>query len=128
MQLDILSDLDKTIYAELGANEHGVFVNREIVINAQIKSNNFARVMLATDGKYWHIGIDVMLPAQGTGYWPSTHDKWRSREQAYRRGKRLLLARLARVLRQKYDGHGDKKAARQLINKLNGITSDRIKY
>lgn len=127
MQLDILSDLDKSIYAELGANEHGVFVDHEIAINVQIKSNSFAHVMLAADGKYWHIGIEVMLPAQGSGYYPSIHDKWLSREQAYRRGKRLLLARLARVLRQEYDGHGDKKAARQLINKLNGITSMEVK-
>ena len=118
MQLDLLGDLDKSIYAELGANEHGVFVNREIVINAQTKQNNFARATLATDGKYWHLGIEIMLPSQGCGYYPSTHDKWTSREQAYRRGKRILFARLARVLRQKHDGYGDKKAAMQLIGKL----------
>ena len=121
-QIDLLSELDRSIYDALGANEHGVFVDHEIAINAQIKLNNFARVTLATDGKYWHIGIEVMLPTQGTGYYPSIHDKWQSREQAYRRGKRLLFARLARVLRQKYDSYGDKKAARQLINNLNGIT------
>ncbi len=122
MQLDILSDLDKSIYAELGANEHGVFVNHEIAINAEVKTNVFARVTIAFDGKYWHIGREIMLPAQGSGHYPSIHDKWMSREAAYRRGKRSLFSYLGRILRQKHDGYGDKKAARQLINKLNGIT------
>lgn len=117
-QIDLLGDLDKARYLAMGANECGVFLNNEIAINAELKRFVYARIRIAFDGKYWHIGKEIALPYQGSSYYPSVHDRWKSRDSAYRRGLRILRVYLGRVANKKNDSYGANKAAKQLLEKL----------
>ena len=114
-QIDLLSELDRSIYERLGANEHGVFCNFETPINATLKNRATAKTLVAFDGRYWHIATEIMLTNEGSSSYPSIHDKWKTYESAYNRARRRLLVSLGRIANRACDNYGAKKDAAQLL-------------
>ena len=117
-QLDLFNELDKSVYEALGANEHGVFCAFETPINVKLKNRSTARALIAFDGRYWHIATEIWLSCEGSGCYPSVHDKWRTYESAYNRARRKLLVSLGRISKRKHDSYGGKKDAAQLLRML----------
>ena len=117
-QLDIFSELDKSVYEALGANEHGVFCTFDCPIDVKLKNRSSARALIAFDGKYWHIATEIQLSCEGIGSYPSVHDKWASYNQAYNRARRLLLIYLGRISKRNHDNYGAKKDAAQLLRMI----------
>ena len=117
-QIDLLSELDRSIYDALGANEHGVFCNFETPINATLKNRASAKTFIAFDGKYWHIATDIMLTNEGSSSYPSVNDKWKTYESAYNRARRKLIVSLGRIAKRECDSYGAKKDASQLLRMI----------
>ena len=117
-QISLLNDLDKSVYESLGANEHGVFCNFETPINVKLENRSMARALIAFDGKHWHIATEIRLSCEGSGSYPSVHDKWKTYESAYNRARRKLLVSLGRISKRERDNYGAKKDAAQLLRML----------
>ena len=117
-QLDLFRELDKSVYEALGANEHGVFCTFDCPIDVKLKNRSRARALIAFDGKYWHIATEISLSCEGSGSYPSIHDKWASYDHAYNRARRRLLVSLGRISKRNHDNYGAKKEAAQLLRMI----------